>query len=163
MTGIEDVTLRQVMVHKVGNPSRGEDLKLSEQPIVLEDPIVTGLLTKYFLGAFNENAVVQADGQARNVQGVVGASPDGQPFDLDDHTRGVSVVLSMSADPAGGRAEAGRPSPVPLGQRHVGTLQQFVQETTDFKSRCETTFGNVDRTGDFFRPRRIFESLDRRR
>jgi hypothetical protein len=55
MTGIEDVTLRQVMVHKVGNPSRGEELKLSEQPIVLEDPIVTGLLTKYFLGAFNEN------------------------------------------------------------------------------------------------------------
>ncbi|HSC37212.1 MAG TPA: nucleoid-associated protein [Chitinophagaceae bacterium] len=55
MTGIGDVVLRQVMVHKVGNPSRGEELRLSEQPVVLEDPIVNGLLTKYFLGAFNEN------------------------------------------------------------------------------------------------------------
>src|SRR3954454_13776324 len=55
MTGIDDVVLQQVMVHKVGNPSRGEELRLSEQPLVLEDPIVSGLLTKYFLGAFNEN------------------------------------------------------------------------------------------------------------
>ena len=55
MKGIGDVVLRKVMVHKVGNPSRGEELKLSEQPLVLEDPIVNGLLTSYFLGTFNEN------------------------------------------------------------------------------------------------------------
>lgn len=55
MTGIDSVQLEQVMVHKVGNPSRGEELKLSLNPLTLNDEIVRGLLTKYFLGAFNEN------------------------------------------------------------------------------------------------------------
>jgi hypothetical protein len=55
MTGIDGVQLEKVMVHKVGNPSRGEELKLSENPLTLNDEIVRGLLTKYFLGAFNEN------------------------------------------------------------------------------------------------------------
>lgn len=55
MTGLDGVVLQQVMVHKVGNPSRGEELKLSENPLTLNDEIVRGLLTKYFLGAFNEN------------------------------------------------------------------------------------------------------------
>lgn len=55
MTGLDGVVLQKVMVHKVGNPSRGEELKLSENPLTLNDEIVQGLLTKYFLGAFNEN------------------------------------------------------------------------------------------------------------
>jgi hypothetical protein len=55
MTGIDGVQLEKVMVHKVGNPSRGEELKLSVNPLTLNDEIVRGLLTKYFLGAFNEN------------------------------------------------------------------------------------------------------------
>jgi hypothetical protein len=55
MTGIDGVQLEKVMVHKVGNPSRGEALKLSENLLTLNDEIVRGLLTKYFLGAFNEN------------------------------------------------------------------------------------------------------------
>ncbi len=55
MTGIDNVLLQQVIVHKVGNPSRGEELKLSVNPLTLNDEIVKGLLTKYFLGAFNEN------------------------------------------------------------------------------------------------------------
>ncbi|MBO9565758.1 MAG: nucleoid-associated protein [Niastella sp.] len=55
MTGLDGVVLQNVMVHKVGNPSRGEELKLSENPLTLNDEIVRGLLTKYFLGAFNEN------------------------------------------------------------------------------------------------------------
>jgi hypothetical protein len=55
MTGLDGVLLQKVMVHKVGNPSRGEELKLSENPLTLNDEIVQGLLTKYFLGAFNEN------------------------------------------------------------------------------------------------------------
>jgi hypothetical protein len=38
----------------VGNPSRGEALGLSANPLTLNDPIVQGMLTKYFLGAFNE-------------------------------------------------------------------------------------------------------------
>lgn len=55
MTGIDDVVLEKVIVHKVGNPSRGEDLVLSEQSLTLNDEIVRGLLSKYFLGSFNEH------------------------------------------------------------------------------------------------------------
>jgi hypothetical protein len=57
MTGIDSVQLQQVIVHKVGNPSRGEDLKLSINPLTLNDDIVRALLTKYFLGPFNENSL----------------------------------------------------------------------------------------------------------
>ncbi|HNP23402.1 MAG TPA: nucleoid-associated protein [Panacibacter sp.] len=55
MTGIENVQLEHVIVHKVGNPSRGEMLKLSANPLTLNDELVRSMLTKYFLGAFNEN------------------------------------------------------------------------------------------------------------
>jgi len=55
MTGIDSVQLQQVIVHKVGNPSRGEELKLSLNPLTLNDEIVRGLLNRYFLSAFNEN------------------------------------------------------------------------------------------------------------
>ncbi|MBO9634905.1 MAG: nucleoid-associated protein, partial [Chitinophagaceae bacterium] len=55
MTGIDSVQLEKVIVHKIGNPSRGEELKLSENALTLNDEIVKDLLTKYFLGAFNEN------------------------------------------------------------------------------------------------------------
>ena len=59
MTGIENVTIRQAIVHKVGNPTRGEELKLSENPLTLNDQDVRKLLTKYFLGAVNENELFQ--------------------------------------------------------------------------------------------------------
>jgi hypothetical protein len=59
MTGIDDVELQQVIVHKVGNPTRGEELRLSEETLTIEDEIVTKLLTRYFLGAFNENELHQ--------------------------------------------------------------------------------------------------------
>ncbi len=55
MTGIDSVQLQQVVVHKVGNPTRGEALKLSTHALTLNDDIVKGLLTKYFLAPFNEN------------------------------------------------------------------------------------------------------------
>ncbi|MEX6689101.1 nucleoid-associated protein [Danxiaibacter flavus] len=55
MTGIDSVQLNQVIVHKVGNPSRAEELKLSLNPLSLNDEMVRKLLTKYFLGSFNEN------------------------------------------------------------------------------------------------------------
>ena len=55
MTGIDNVSLEKVIVHKVGNPTRAEELKLSVNPLTLNDDIVNGLLTKYFLGSFNEN------------------------------------------------------------------------------------------------------------
>jgi hypothetical protein len=54
MTGIDSVELKQVIVHKIGNPTRGEELQLSANPLTLNDEIVRGLLTQYFLGPFNE-------------------------------------------------------------------------------------------------------------
>lgn len=55
MTGIDNVTLQQVIVHKVGNPTRNEELKLSINPLTLNDEMVRNLLTRYFLSPFNEN------------------------------------------------------------------------------------------------------------
>jgi hypothetical protein len=57
MTGIDHVQLQQVIVHKVGNPTRGEQLKLSVNPLTLNDEIVKQLLGKYFLHGFNENEI----------------------------------------------------------------------------------------------------------
>jgi 37-kD nucleoid-associated bacterial protein len=54
MTGIDSIQLQQVIAHKVGNPTRGEDLKLSENPLTLNDKDVQKLLNKFFLGPFNE-------------------------------------------------------------------------------------------------------------
>lgn len=55
MTGTDSVVLQQAIIHKVGNPTRGEELKLSANKLTLNDDIVRGLLTKYFLHSFNEN------------------------------------------------------------------------------------------------------------
>lgn len=55
MTNIDSVVLERAIVHRVGNPTRGEALKLSAQPLTLNDEIVRGLLAKYFLAPFNEN------------------------------------------------------------------------------------------------------------
>ncbi|GEO09650.1 nucleoid-associated protein [Segetibacter aerophilus] len=55
MTGIDSVQLRDVIVHKVGNPTRSENLVLSENALTLNDELVKRMLTKYFLSSFNEN------------------------------------------------------------------------------------------------------------
>lgn len=55
MTGLDSVKLKEVIVHKVGNPTRGEELKLSQNPLTLNDELVGSMLTKYFLGSINEN------------------------------------------------------------------------------------------------------------
>ncbi len=55
MTGIDAVKLEKAIVHKVGNPTRGEELKISANTLTLNDELVRGLLTRYFLGPFNEN------------------------------------------------------------------------------------------------------------
>ena len=55
MTDIDSVVLHNVIVHKVGNPTRGEELKLSAKPLTLNDEVVRGMLTKYFLSPFNEH------------------------------------------------------------------------------------------------------------
>ncbi len=55
MTGIDSVVLQEAIIHKVGNPSRGEELKLSANSLTLNDELVRSLLTRYFLHAFNEH------------------------------------------------------------------------------------------------------------
>lgn len=57
MTGTDQVKLEKVIVHKVGNPTRGEQLVLSAQPLTLNDELVRSMLVKYFLHAINENEV----------------------------------------------------------------------------------------------------------
>ncbi len=59
MTGIESVRIKQAIVHKVGNPTRGEELRLSENPLTLNDDVVQQLLIKYLLGAVNEHDLHQ--------------------------------------------------------------------------------------------------------
>ena len=54
MTGIESVKLKQVIVHRIGNPTRGEQLKLSVNPLTLNDDVVRQMLGRYFLHPFNE-------------------------------------------------------------------------------------------------------------
>lgn len=55
MTSIEDVRLEQVIVHRVGNPTRGEECTVSDSLLTIEEEITQRLLHKYFLGSFNEN------------------------------------------------------------------------------------------------------------
>ncbi|MEO7524249.1 MAG: nucleoid-associated protein [Ferruginibacter sp.] len=55
MTGIENVNILRAIIHKIGNPTRGEALRLSLNALTLNDAIVQKLLLKYFLGAINEN------------------------------------------------------------------------------------------------------------
>ena len=55
MTGIDGVQLNKVIVHRVGNPTRGEDFKQSEKLLNLPGEIVPKLLTQYFLGPFDTN------------------------------------------------------------------------------------------------------------
>ncbi|RYG31574.1 MAG: nucleoid-associated protein, partial [Chitinophagaceae bacterium] len=59
MTGTDSVALQEVIVHKIGNPTRGEEIQLSQEALRIEDEIVSRLLTRYFLGAFNENELYQ--------------------------------------------------------------------------------------------------------
>lgn len=53
MTGIDSVILQRAIIHKVGNPTRGEELKLSAHQLTLNDETVRLLLTHYFLHPFN--------------------------------------------------------------------------------------------------------------
>jgi 37-kD nucleoid-associated bacterial protein len=55
MTGFENVNIKSAIVHKVGNPTRGEALQLSPNALTLNDPFVQKLLLKYFLGTINEH------------------------------------------------------------------------------------------------------------
>lgn len=59
MTALEQVSIQQAIVHKVGNPTRGEQLQLSPNPLTLNDELVRSLLVKYLLAPFSENDIYQ--------------------------------------------------------------------------------------------------------
>lgn len=59
MTGIDAVSLEKAIVHKVGNPTRGEALQLSPNTLTLNDEVVRAMLTRYFLSPFNEHDAYQ--------------------------------------------------------------------------------------------------------
>ncbi|NCT95098.1 MAG: nucleoid-associated protein [Chitinophagaceae bacterium] len=55
MTQTDSVQLEEVVVHRVGNPTRNEPLQLSADALTLNDEIVRSLLCRYFLQPFNEH------------------------------------------------------------------------------------------------------------
>ncbi|HQD10345.1 MAG TPA: nucleoid-associated protein, partial [Flavihumibacter sp.] len=57
MTALENVSIQQAIVHKVGNPTRGEQLLLSPHPLTLNDDLVRSLLVRYLLAPFSENEI----------------------------------------------------------------------------------------------------------
>lgn len=59
MTGIDAVQLSKVILHKIGNPTRGEELRLSQQLLQMPNDIVPKLLTHYFLSPFDVNKLYQ--------------------------------------------------------------------------------------------------------
>ena len=58
-TSNEQAVLEQVIVHRVGNPTRGEAITLSARPLTLNDEMLRQLLLKYFLSAFNREELFQ--------------------------------------------------------------------------------------------------------
>ncbi len=55
MTEIDSVEINKMIIHKIGSPTRDEDLKLSAGPLKFNDTEITDVLIKYFLNPFNEN------------------------------------------------------------------------------------------------------------
>lgn len=55
MIKTDNIELQSVLLHLTGNPTRGDELSLSDAPLQLEDEITEKLLIKYFIGSFNEN------------------------------------------------------------------------------------------------------------
>jgi hypothetical protein len=54
MIHLDKVTIAKAIIHKVGNPTRAEQLQLSNNTITLNDGLVQQLLIKYFLSPFNQ-------------------------------------------------------------------------------------------------------------
>ena len=53
MIAAQESVIRSVSIHRVGNATLEEPLKISEAPLELDDEKVTALLRIYFLGNFN--------------------------------------------------------------------------------------------------------------
>jgi hypothetical protein len=142
MTGIDSVLLNQVIVHKVGNPSRGEDLKISLNPLTLNDEIVRGLLTKYFLGAFNEDELFRfthlSDLQMNEVYNYVsGIFHDRQNFVKQSHLL-AQYLYSKSTH---SKVKEGELYVVHFGE--VPFEDKYVEAAGIFKSETKETFLKV--------------------
>jgi hypothetical protein len=59
MTITDSITLDNLIIHKIGNPSRAEELRLSSKPLEIKDELINSLLKKYFLSSFNEEEFFQ--------------------------------------------------------------------------------------------------------
>lgn len=55
MIKLDDIKLSSVILHLTGNPTRGEEMSLSDKELEIEDEITQKLLLRYFIGGFNEN------------------------------------------------------------------------------------------------------------
>ncbi len=59
MINFENVKLESVIVHKVGNKAREENITFSDSPITIENDLVKELLLKYFLSPFKNSTFYQ--------------------------------------------------------------------------------------------------------
>lgn len=55
MIKTDSISLSSVVLHLTGNPTRGDELSLSDKALEIEDEITEKLLLRYFIGSFNEN------------------------------------------------------------------------------------------------------------
>ena len=53
MTNLDNINIHSAIVHRVGNPTRGEQLTLSASPLTLNDDLLRPLMLKYFLQGIN--------------------------------------------------------------------------------------------------------------
>jgi hypothetical protein len=142
MTGIDSVLLNQVIVHKVGNPSRGEELKISLNPLTLNDEIVRGLLTRYFLGAFNEHELFRFThlsdlGMNEVYNYVAGIFRDPQSFVQQSHF----IAQYLYSKSTHSKVKEGELYVVHLGE--VPYENVYVEAVGIFKSETKETFLKV--------------------
>ncbi len=137
MTNIDSVELEQVIVHKVGNPTRGQALKLSNSPLTLNDPIVRGMLSKYFLGAFNEHEQYSfshlSDLSMNEVYQYVTQLFD-EPKKFTQHSAKLAQFLyskSTHANVKEGELYVARFKQVPFGTEYVDAVGIFKSESKE--------------------------------
>ena len=69
MISYVEATLQSLSIHKTGNKHLEEPLRLSEQPLVLEDDILSDLLMQYFLQPFEKvNEIYRLNHTSGNLQ-----------------------------------------------------------------------------------------------
>ena len=59
MIATPGILLKHLIIHGIGNPTRGEALKLSSEEVDISDQELNDVLKKYFLSSFNENELFQ--------------------------------------------------------------------------------------------------------